>query len=64
MGHIDGMAKLEIGNHIGRYFGEFIISGDIDTIYEAEWYENTCLIKYTPMTKVNGDSLVVKYCLW
>lgn len=63
-GHINGMAKLEIGNHIGRYFEEFIVSGDVDTTYEAEWYENTYLLKYTPITNVNGDSLIIKYCLW
>ena len=59
-GNINGEAILKIENGSGRY-KNIMLNGQIDTIYQTEWYEPKIIFKYEPLTKITGDSLFIFY---
>jgi hypothetical protein len=59
-GNINGVAYIEFERGVGR-FHKIKLTGKVNEIYIAEWYEPKLHFKYTPELNVIGDSLNIKY---
>ena len=62
-GNVNGESVIEFENGAGRY-NRITLKGQINQVYETEWYEPKCNFRYKPITDVNGDSLVLKYRIY
>ena len=60
-GNINGSAILKIGHQPYDRFDEVELKGVVNKEIDTDWYEKECLIKYFPLEKVQGDSLIIKY---
>lgn len=62
-GNVKGKAVLEFENGAGR-FTKVFLENTVNEKYETEWYSSKLNFKYMPVTKVMGDSLVLKYRMY
>lgn len=63
VGEVDGEALLEIENGNGR-FSRMELKGKINQTYETEWYSKNMLVKYTPVSTIQGGSLKLRYRMY
>ena len=63
IGNINGESVIEFENGAGRY-NKIMLKGNINQVYETEWYDTKCNFIYTPITEIEGDSLVLKYRIY
>lgn len=62
IGEIHGDAILELYDVRGRGpYTKIKLNGNVDEIYKTEWYEPNFKIKYKPLSKINGGSLILRY---
>ncbi|MGM5631442.1 hypothetical protein O2K51_11125 [Apibacter raozihei] len=62
IGEIQGDAILELYDVRGKGpYTKIKLNGRVDKIYNTEWYEPNLKIKYKPLSKINGGSLVLRY---
>ncbi len=58
-GHIKGNAVIEFESS-----PEIKLSGRINDTLKAEWYSSKLTFRYTPISVVKGDSLILKYRMY
>ena len=63
IGEVRGEAVLEFENGSGR-FNKIDLKGKVNQTYKTEWYSSKILFKYTPISKIRGDSLKLKYRMY
>ena len=63
VGKVKGESVIEFYNGAGRY-NIIKLKGNVNEIYETEWYDSKCNFRYKPITNVRGDSLILKYRIY
>ena len=62
-GNVNGESVIEFENGAGRY-NKITLKGEINQVYETEWYDSKCNFRYRPITNIQGDSLVLKHRIY
>ena len=60
IGEINGECTFEIQNGVTRY-NTIKLKDRFDYLYSDEWYDSHIHVRYIPVSKIIGDSVVVKY---
>ncbi len=60
-GSISGEAIIEFQLGTNNYYKKIFLQGNFSEKFETEWYENELIFKYTPLTEIPGDSIIIEY---
>jgi hypothetical protein len=63
LGSLKGNAIIEFENGAGRY-SKIDLKDKVNQKYETEWYSSKLTFRYTPISVITGDSLILKYRMY